>query len=78
MTGIKVGDRVRLRKATQYPCPGYVFGDAEGTVNKWLEWEELMEGFEDYVYVKLDKTAPGAEEFINKGEFFLLSEVEKI
>lgn len=78
MSEIKIGDKVRLSSNPQYPCPGYVLGDAEGTIINWLEWEELMEGFEDYVYVKIDKTGKEGKEFIGKCEFFLKSDIQKM
>ena len=77
MAGIKVGDKVRVKDRKDWPSPpGYRFANAEGTVIKWVEWDETMEEFQDYALVRLAKAA--AEEFIGKAEVFRVEELEKL
>ena len=79
MIKIALGDRVRVKNQKDWPSlPGYVFANAEGTVVKWIEWDEVMSPFQDYAYVQLTKTEPKAKEYIGKKEFFRIVDLEKV
>jgi len=77
MAEIKVGDKVRVKNRKDWPSPpGYRLANAEGTVIKWVEWDETMEEFRDYALVRLEKTV--AEEYIGKAEVFRVANLEKV
>ena len=77
MADLKVGDRVRVKDQKDWPSPpGYRFAGSEGTVGKWVEWEEPLKDFQDYVYVKIDKST--ASEYIGASLFFEAANLEKI
>jgi hypothetical protein len=79
MVDFKPGDRVRIKERPDWPTPpGYRFNQAEGTVVKWIEWDELLEEYRDYVCVKLEKTGSQAKDYIGKNEFFRAADLEKL
>jgi hypothetical protein len=79
MARVKVGDKVRVKNRKDWPSPpGYRLANAEGTVIKWVEWDETMAEFQDYALVKLEKTAAGAKEYIGKAEVFRVEDLKKI
>jgi hypothetical protein len=79
MTDIKIGDRVRVKGQKDWPSPpGYRLANAEGTVVRWVEDEEVMEGFEDFIYVHLEKAGSGGEVYIGNNMTFLAGDLEKI
>jgi hypothetical protein len=79
MAEIKVGDRVRIKDRADWPSPpGYRFAYAEGTVIKWIEYDEIMEDYKDYAYVRLEKAAGNAEVYIGNEMLFLVENLEKI
>ena len=79
MAKIKVGDRVKIKDRTQWPSPpGYRFAKAEGTVVKWVEYDETMEDFHDFVYVHIEKAQGEGKVYIGNNMFFLAENVEKI
>ena len=79
MAKIKVGDRVRIKDRAQWPSPpGYRFAKAEGTVVKWVEYDETMEDFKDFVYVHIEKAQGEGKVYIGNNMFFLAENVEKI
>ncbi len=52
----QVGDRIIVNGRPEWPDPpGYRFTGAEGTVVRWVEYDEVLLGFSDYVYVRIDK-----------------------
>lgn len=75
MAEIKEGDRVRIKDRQDWPSPpGYVLAGAEGTVVKWIEYDEVMEAFRDFVCVELDK----AGLYTGNEFFFPADNLEKI
>ena len=79
MAEIKAGDRVRIKDRKDWPSPpGYRLANAEGTVIRWIEWREPMEKFQEYIYVRLEKTAPEAAECAGLTWFFREENLEKI
>ena len=79
MAEIKAGDRVRVQNRTDWPTPpGYILANAEGTVTRWLEWPEPMEKYQDFIYVRLEKTEPAAKEYVGLTWFFREENLEKI
>ena len=43
---------------------------------KWLEWQELLDEFQDYAHVKIEKSA--VKEFIGKTTVFRVENLEKL
>ncbi|OGO20372.1 MAG: hypothetical protein A2144_11270 [Chloroflexi bacterium RBG_16_50_9] len=77
MAKIKIGDRVRIKDHKDWPKPpGYRLANAEGTVAKWCEWEEIFEDFQDYAYVHLEKTDGGTYDAASM--FFQVANLQKI
>ena len=77
MADIKVGDKVRVKDRKDWPSPpGYRLAKSEGTVVKWVEFEKVMEDFQNYVHVNVEKS--GAEEFIGLNVVFRAENLEKI
>jgi hypothetical protein len=74
---IKIGDKVRIKNRKDWPTPpGYRFANAEGTVTKWVEWDETMADFQDHALVRLKKIKD--KEYIGKSELFRVADLEKI
>ena len=74
---INVGDRVRIKNRADWPSvPGYRLANSEGTVVKWIEWQELTAEFQDYVHVKLEKTE--VKEYIGNIMTFRTEAIEKL
>jgi len=79
MVKIQTGDRVRIKRKTDWPePPGYRFGNAEGTVVKWLEYDEVLDGFEDFVYVHIEKAEGEGEPYLGNNMCFRTYDLEKI
>jgi hypothetical protein len=79
MATIKVGDKVRIKDRAHWPSPpGYRFANAEGTVVKWVEYDETMEDFKDFVYVHIEKAQGEGNVYIGNNMFFFAENVEKI
>ncbi|OGO20847.1 MAG: hypothetical protein A2144_14510 [Chloroflexi bacterium RBG_16_50_9] len=79
MAEIKVGDRVRIKDRKDWPKPpGYRLANSEGTVVKWIEWGEVLEEFQDYAHVRLEKAPAEANEFIGRSTVFRVENLEKI
>ena len=77
MAEIKVGDKVRIKDRKDWPTPpGFRLAKSEGTVVKWVEWEEVMKDFQDYLYVHLEKSE--AKEYIGNNMFLPMESLEKI
>jgi hypothetical protein len=65
MVSIDIGDRVRIKDRIGWPTPpGYRLANTEGVVIKVYESEEILEEFQDYLNVRIEKTEadvkPGA------------------
>ena len=79
MDKIKVGDRVRIKGRENWPIPpGYRLANAEGTVVKWLEYEEVMEEFPEFILVNLEKAEGEGKVYIGNRMFFHEENLEKI
>jgi hypothetical protein len=67
MAKFNVGDRVKVKGKPEGwpPCTEFTLLGAEGTVSLWVDWPEAMDPYEDFVYIKVDKT--GAEGKVNEG-----------
>lgn len=79
MAKIKVGDKVRIKPRKDWPSPpGYRFAGAEGTVVKWVEWDEPMADFPEFVYVRLEKAKGEGKDYLGNEMFFLAQNLEKI
>jgi hypothetical protein len=58
MANYNVGDRVRVKDRKDWATPpGYKLANSEGTVVKVTEWQEILEEFQEYVKVKIEKTS---------------------
>lgn len=79
MAELKLGDRVRVKNQTDWPSPpGFRLANAEGTVVKWVEYDETMEEFQDYVYVHLENAEGEGKVYIGNNMFFRAEDLEKI
>jgi hypothetical protein len=79
MAAIKLGDRVRVKDQTGWPSPpGFVLADAEGTVVKWVEYDEAMGEFKDFALVKLDKAKGAGKVYIGNKMYLRVEGLEKI
>lgn len=79
MAGIKIGDRVRVKDQAGWPSPpGFVLANAEGTVIKWIEYDEVMEKFQDFALVKLDKVQGAGNVYIGNKMYLRVEDLEKI
>lgn len=79
MTEIKTGDKVRIKDQKDWPSPpGFILANAEGTVVKWVEDDEVMEGFEDFAYIRLEKAEGEGKIYIGHDVFLLVQDLEKI
>jgi len=58
MAKFKEGDRVVIKDRKDWPKPpGYRLAGNEGVIIKFLASQDVMEPFQDYIYVKLEKEA---------------------
>jgi hypothetical protein len=79
MADIKEGDHVRVKGRQEWPSPpGYVLAGAEGTVVKWIEDDEVMAEFQDFICIELDKADGEAQMYLGNEFFFLAENLEKI
>ena len=79
MAKIEIGDKVRVKDKKDWPSPpGFILANAEGTVVKWVEDDEVMEGFEDFIYVHLEKAAGEGKVYIDQDVYFRVEDLEKI
>jgi uncharacterized protein (DUF736 family) len=77
VANFNVGDKVRIKDRTDWPAPpGYRLANAEGVVAKWADWDEVLEDFRDYIYVRLEKAKDEAN--IGESLFFRVENLEKI
>lgn len=79
MAEIKVGDKVRVKDKKDWPSPpGFILANAEGTVIKWVEDDEIMGGFEDFIYVHLEKAVGEGKVYIDHDVYFQVEDLEKV
>ena len=80
MAEFKVGDKVRIKDRKDWPTPpGFIFANAEGAVVNWTEKEEFWKGYEEFVYVQIEKAEGAAAVYITSNpKFFRVEELEKI
>ena len=79
MTEFKLGDRVRVKSQKDWPSPpGFRFANAEGTVVNWVEYEEVMAGFQDNIYVHIEKAQGEGKVYIGNDMNFRAEDLEKI
>jgi hypothetical protein len=79
MAEIRVGDKVRIKDQKDWPSPpGFRLANAEGTVVKWVEYDEVMQGFEDCIYVHIEKAEGEGEVYVGNNMAFLAADLEKI
>lgn len=79
MAAFKVGDRVIVNGRTDWPDPpGYRFAGAEGTVARWVQFEDTLEGFSDFVYVRIDKAGDRAAGCVGNSYYFRAEDLIKV
>ncbi len=80
MAEFKVGDKVRVKDHKDWPSPpGYIFANAEGTVVKWTDLDEQWEGFQEFIYVQIEKAEGKAKVYTTSNpKFFRVEDLEKI
>lgn len=80
MMDIKVGDRVRVKPQAGWPIPpGYRFEGAEGTVVKWVQYDDAMADFKDFVIcLKMDTGKGEAAEYVGSTLLFRVQDVEPV
>lgn len=78
MTKLGIGDRVRIKAQPDWPVPpGYRFEGAEGTIVKWVEYEQAMTDFTDSVVcVRIDKAE--SKVYVESSLIFRVEDVEKL
>lgn len=77
MDNIKIGDNVRVQDRKNWPTPpGYRLADSEGTVVKWVEFDEVMEDFQNYAHVRIEKSR--AEEYVGLTMVFRTENLVKL
>jgi len=78
MANFNVGDKVRIKERADWPKPpGYLFANAEGTVEH-SDFDELMTDFQHVVFIKLEKVGDKAKVYKGIGLWFLTDIVERI
>jgi hypothetical protein len=79
MAAFKVGDRVIVNGRTEWPePPGYQFAGAEGTVERWVLYKETLEGFSDFVHVRIDKAEGRAAAYVGGSYCFRSEDLIKV
>ena len=79
MPKFEVGDKVRIMPRKDWPTPpGYIFGNAEGVVGKWVDYDEAMGDFPDYTYVRISRARGAAKVYACNGLFFRTENLEKV
>ena len=79
MRNIEVGDRVRIKHREAWPLPpGYRFDHAEGVVVKWVEFDEAMVDFKDFIYVHLEKVEGEGRVYVGSPLLFRVENLEKV
>jgi hypothetical protein len=78
--GFQVGDRVRLKPRPDWPAPpGFRFAGAEGTVGKWVQYDEAMADFQDVVAcVRIDQAQGEAKPYIGGSLLFPPGDLELV
>ena len=74
----QVGDRVRLKPRPDWPAPpGFRFAGAEGTVVKWVQYDEAMADFQDVVVcVHIDQAQGEAKPYVGGSLLFRPGDLE--
>jgi hypothetical protein len=73
------GDRVIVNGRGDWPqAPGYVFAGAEGTVEQWIQYAETLEGFSEFIFVRVGKAEGRAGAYAGGGFFFRADDLTKI
>jgi hypothetical protein len=77
MSNIKWGDKVRVKARKDWPFPPmYQLTDTEGIVTKVWESLDVMEEFQEYVNVRIEKT--NADFKIGSSLIFRVENLERI
>jgi hypothetical protein len=77
MAKVKAGDKVRVKDRRGWPTPpGYRLAKSEGTVVQWVETPKVMDNFQNYAHVQIEKSK--AEEYIGLTVVFRTENLEKI
>jgi hypothetical protein len=79
MPVFKQGDRVIVSGRVDWPSPpGYRFTGAEGTVEAWVHYTQALEGFSEFVFVRLDRVEGQGAEYAGGSFFFRADDLTKI
>lgn len=79
MDVIRVGDKVKIKDKQDWPAkPGYIFADAEGTVVKWIEYDEALKEFKNFILLRLEKAEGNGVAYIGNNMCFRIDDVVKI
>ncbi len=79
MAKLKLGDRVRVKDRKDWPSPpGFVLANAEGVVIQWVDYPEVMDEFNDFALVKLDKAEGAGQVYIGNKMYLPVTDLEKI
>lgn len=71
MTQFKVGNRVRIKERPDWPTPpGFRLAGAEGKIVRWTYYSEIMDDFETYRHVRIEKAFGEAK--VYEGNTFCL------
>jgi len=79
MPVFKQGDRVIVNGRVDWPSPpGYPFAGAEGTVEPWVHYTQTLEGFSEFVFVRVERAEGRGARYIGGGFFFRADDLTKI
>ena len=79
MAVFKEGDKVIINGRVEWPQPpGYGFAGAEGTVERWVQYAEPLEGFSEFILVRLQKAEGRATPYVGGSFFFRADDLTKV
>lgn len=80
MADFNIGDKVRIKaEPKKWPaCTEFTLLDAEGTVDSWVDWPEVMDPFSEYIYVMIDKADSKGKMYEGTAMLFHEDTLEKI
>jgi hypothetical protein len=79
MAAFNQGDKVIINGRAEWPQPpGYQFTGAEGMVERWVQYAEPLEGFSEFILVRLQKAEGRAAPYVGGGFFFRADDLTKV
>jgi len=74
MAKFNIGEKVKVKaKPENWPdCTDFTLLGAECTVCLWVDWPEAMDPYNDFIYVKVEKTGDNGK--ANEGAYLIFQE----